>query len=191
MKLCIIWNKPIVDTEQTGPYKGRSAHKSCFTSMTSLIRKDKKEKVKEEAKPAVKELKTSKPKVRVTEEQYQAKMQVIAFLEKLTGETAKAKTYKLTEDYCAKYGFDYNGILDALQYFYEYLDNPPQGDCIGIVPYIYDEAQAYMSWLRGAEAENSLVNADEIMDMYPQKRVTVKKRKAAADLIDISAIGGE
>lgn len=49
---------------------------------------------------------------------------------------------KQIKEYQEEYGYKLKGIELALRYFYETLDNKPrEGDGIGIVPFVYDEAK--------------------------------------------------
>ena len=56
---------------------------------------------------------------------------------------------KQRESYIKKYGYTNEGILLSLKYFYEVKKQSPDrsGNRIGIVPYVYDEAQAYFEEL--------------------------------------------
>lgn len=54
---------------------------------------------------------------------------------------------KLVKDYVEKRGYSYNGIYKALQYYYEVKkhNTDKAEERIGIVPFVYNDAQEYYS----------------------------------------------
>lgn len=60
---------------------------------------------------------------------------------KATGPTNNS----LIKKYKEQYGYNYDGMLKALKYFYEVQKHSPNKseERVGIIPYVYDEAQEY------------------------------------------------
>lgn len=186
-KVCPICQRSITIDEETLPYKNRTAHKVCLTNIlkpSALGSEQKNKKTKHTSIPD-KQCRISVP---VTEEEYKDKRAVISYLEQLTGSKPTAKIYKLLEDYSKKYKFTFSGMLRGLQYYYEVLDHSPEGDCIGIVPYIYDEAQDYMLHLEEVQAANNNVTSAELASMYPTEKIRISRKRDVPSLIDISSI---
>ncbi len=82
------------------------------------------------------------------------------------------------------YKYKYKGIELALRYFYETLDNKiREGDGIGIVPYVYEDAKRdYVKRLAIAKSADNLKT--EELTVYIDTNQTKRKNKS----IDISAI---
>ena len=79
-------------------------------------------------------------------------------------------------------------MLRGLQYYFEVLDNPVEGDCIGIIPYIYDEAQEWMNRIQESADINDKFTSNEIEAMYPTIKVQVVRKKEELKLIDIASL---
>lgn len=96
---------------------------------------------------------------------------------------------KQIKDFQDDYSYKLKGIELALRYFYETLDNRVrEGDGIGIVPYVYEEAKRH--YLKKKNIEKS---AEEYANKTHETRVvTVSspefKYRAKVNSIDISAL---
>lgn len=188
----------IDDLEHVVPYKGRYAHITCFNNMLKITNKEKKLELAEKA--ANKKSKKAKPIVidnirdGLSEEEYKAKK---AFFNKLRNllktEELEAKLYKVADDYVRKYKFDYAGMEQTLEYYYGVLGKETYGDCIGIIPYKYSEAQAYYQKVKEVEETNNelLKRIKNISDLYKAQVIKIKPREKVVKQIDISEIGGE
>jgi hypothetical protein len=98
------------------------------------------------------------------------------------------KNFALLKKYREENGYTYAGVLNALRYFYEVKRGAiKKADArIGIVPYVYDEAQEYY---RRQERKQEVV-AKEISEAIESTKTTVKvevhrkvdKKKALYDL---------
>jgi hypothetical protein len=93
---------------------------------------------------------------------------------------------KQIKNFTEEYKYKYKGIELALRYFYETLDNKPrQGDGIGIVPYVYDDAKRHyikkMAILESAQNEENHIVEERVVYIKPNIN---KKSK----MIDITSI---
>lgn len=62
---------------------------------------------------------------------------------------------KHIDDMVNQNNYSYLGILQALIYYYDILDNPPyERPSVGIVPYVYDEAQRFYYEVDRVNANN-------------------------------------
>lgn len=94
--------------------------------------------------------------------------------------------------YIKKNGYTNEGILLALKYFYEVKKQSPDrsGNRIGIVPYIYDEAQAYYKELYKAKdkiaknLKNQIGKEKKIITVKEDDQIVVDK-----GYIDIDKLG--
>lgn len=194
-RICPLCGKPIEETDESVPYKNRVAHRRCFQNLASVAQKqrkadskDRKAEQKEKTKAQRKEkTKESRVVLEVSEEEYKEKKAVLEYLERLSGQPATAKVYQLLKNFSSKYRFSYQGMLETLEYYYEVLDNPPKGDCIGIIPYYYDEARKYMEKFQGYQHVNDNVTAHDLSGMYKETIVKIK-HKEPEGLIDLSSL---
>lgn len=81
------------------------------------------------------------------------------------------RNYTLLKRYIEQEGYTYKGIFYSLKYFYEVQkhDTKKSNESIGIVPYVYEEAQKYFEELESKR--------EKIKDAVPQvdtQKVTVK-----------------
>ena len=91
---------------------------------------------------------------------------------------------KQIKDFQETYGYKIKGIQMALHYFHEIKGHPIDGQGIGIIPYIYDEAKRYyieLSNIKKKAAESPLITSTETVYLKP----TPKKKK---NYIDIEGI---
>lgn len=198
---CAICGKQIGDGEDVIPYKTRMAHKSCFDSLVKYVKDDKDkarkeqekikaEKEKERKRQTVTAPAPTKIPLKVSEEEYQEKKATFDLIESLLGDKMKAKHFHILESYINKYGFNYAGIKNALEYYYIDGQNAPDGDnLLGILPYVYDDALASVKAIETArEINKNVLNTSK--ELYPKNKIIVKHRKRLKpQLIDISSIG--
>lgn len=171
-KKCVICGEPI--TDETGvPYKQRYAHQKCFNIAIKTLQGDKAEKL--EAKNNKKKTTRAKPKAELkdclSEEEYKYKTEFYNYVRNLTGDNQNsAKVYALSDNYIKRYGFTFEGMYNTIKYLNEYTDKTITGDIIGIIPYYYDEAQAYFKTISIIEEKN---NSKNISSMYNIKTIKI------------------
>lgn len=96
------------------------------------------------------------------------------------------RIYTQIRNFLSKYQYyTYKGIKQALTYFYEVQNKPVEkaNQGIGIVPYVYDDAQKYYNSiiLKQENVANDLTNAF----LIDPKEIIVKKQKEKKNLYDI------
>lgn len=190
-KICAICGQEITDESQMMPHKNRFVHARCFESVTSIS-----EKLVKNQRVATEKKKQTKPRVPkdnsqiarpVSDQEYKEKQELYAYIENLTKTAMTVKAYKNIDDYVKKYNFTYAGILAAMRYYYDMLDNPVVGDGVGIIPYIYEEAQVYMNELEEVAKKNAAITSNELAQMYQPRVVHIVKPSAEVKgLIDLS-----
>lgn len=182
-KICGNW---IEDNSDSVPYKSGYAHTKCFNLAIKIVTTEKSKKLQN---------KTTKPKPQkelkegLTEEEYQDKKRLCDYIRKETGCDVPIKVYKLMDDYIKKYKLTHKQMLQDLRYYFEIMNHPIEGDLIGIIPYIHDEAQKYYSEIYNMQ-DKCKEKIKELEKFYPEKTVKVYKQKP--DLkpqIDISSLG--
>ena len=191
-KICPICTKQVLDKDDF-EYKGKHYHEKCFTKFSKQETKEKVKEVKE--KQQIEKIKQDIQKdthiqneVDITDKEILAKERVLNYLKQLLNiSKLNEKIYKLLKDYFTIYKFSYEGMLIALKYFYEIQGNSVVEDCVGIIPYIYEEAQEY------EKTKQLLVKQSEGLDMSKvvlQKVVKIKKYKEdlSKQLIDINEL---
>lgn len=191
---CVICGQPIVDNNDSVPYKKRYAHTSCFNSFMKMAAKEKKAEIKEKAKDRKKKASNKKPqaelKEAMSEEEYVLKKSYYDTLRRLIGESKlDVKIYKVSEDYIKKYGFTFEGMQKALEYYFDFLEHEVDGDCIGIIPYYYDKAQSFYQECLEIEEANKNLNQNSLKDMYKVRKIKIQPKSKGALMIDISKIG--
>ncbi len=196
-KKCVICGEYIEEGQETVPFKNRTAHITCF-NLAMKITTNTKKKTLSESKATNSKAKTPKAKKPpaelkdgISEEEYRIKMDFFNTLRDVSRlEKLEARTYKVVEDYMKKYGFTYESMKLAIEYFYIIKSNTPQGDCIGIIPYVHDEAISFYKGLENVERLNKDITAKEVKEYYQTKRVKITpKQSLKRPLIDISKIG--
>lgn len=98
------------------------------------------------------------------------------------------RIYSQISKYIAK-GYTYKGIYQALQYFYEvkHGDIKKANEGIGIVPYVYDEAQHYYAEKQNQQIELAKKIGESIATTNVTKIVKQKpkeKKKLSYDIED-------
>ena len=187
----------ISDDKHVVPYKNRYAHITCFNNMLKITNRQTDEEKKKKLADK-KSKKQSSPKTipvlkeGLTEEEFKIKK---AYFDKLKAllniERLEARHYKVSENYMNKYNWTYQGMLNALIYYFDILGKEVQGDCVGTLPYCYDEAQKLYESRQSTEEYNKdvLKNTKNISSLYTTNRIKFSPPKPQLDLIDISSIG--
>ena len=178
---CPICGNDIKPREDVVPFKNRVAHKRCLKGIVKASEKSETKLKVEEDKPIVLSLPT-------TEAEYKDKKALLEYIETLTSKKATAKVYRLIEDYAKKYNFTFKGMLQGLQYYFEVLEQPIESDCVGILPYIYEEAQVYMNSYEQAVSANNGITQDKLIKSYPTTKIKIRRSDLTPDLIDISKL---
>lgn len=174
---CVICSNWIEKGDETVPYKNRLAHVQCFNSMMKMAVKSNSE------KKAAKSKKTKKinPKSTVlgdclTEEESKQKRSLISYIEELFGEKANAKTYTQIKNLMRDYPyFTYVGLEQSIRFFYEIKENPIINQGLGIVPYVYDQAQEYFKNLGEVQSHNASIS--NVNELYAHKKVRIAPPK--------------
>lgn len=174
---CVICSNWIEKGDETVPYKNRLAHVQCFNSMMKMAVKSNSE------KKAAKSKKTKKinPKSTVlgdclTEEESKQKRSLISYIEELFGEKANAKTYTQIKNLMRDYPyFTYVGLEQSIRFFYEIKENPITNQGLGIVPYVYDQAQKYFKNLGEVQSHNASIS--NVNELYAHKKVRIAPPK--------------
>jgi hypothetical protein len=134
-------------------------------------------------KKAAKSKKTKKinPKSTVlgdclTEEESKQKRSLISYIEELFGEKANAKTYTQIKNLMRDYPyFTYVGLEQSIRFFYEIKENPITNQGLGIVPYVYDQAQEYFKNLGEVQFHNASIS--NVNELYTHKKVRIAPPK--------------
>lgn len=174
---CVICSNWIEKGDETVPYKNRLAHVQCFNSMMKIAVKSNSE------KKAAKSKRTKKinPKSTVlgdclTEEESKQKRSLISYIEELFGEKANAKTYTQIKNLMRDYPyFTYVGLEQSIRFFYEIKENPITNQGLGIVPYVYDQAQEYFKNLGEVQSHNASIS--NVNELYAHKKVRIAPPK--------------
>lgn len=174
---CVICSNWIEKGDEAVPYKNRLAHVQCFNSMMKMAVKSNSE------KKAAKSKKTKKinPKSTVlgdclTEEESKQKRSLISYIEELFGEKANAKTYTQIKNLMRDYPyFTYVGLEQSIKFFYEIKENPITNQGLGIVPYVYDQAQEYFKNLGEVQSHNASIS--NVNELYAHKKVRIAPPK--------------
>lgn len=182
-KICGNW---IEDNSDSVPYKSGYAHTKCFNLAIKIVTTEKSKKLQN---------KTTKPKPQkelkegLTEEEYQDKKRLCDYIRKQTDADVTIKAYKLMEDYIKKYKITHKQMLQDLKYYFEITGHPVDGDLIGIIPYIHDEAQKYYTDIDTMQ-NNCKEKIKELNDFYPEVSVQILKTESKTQpQIDISSLG--
>lgn len=186
---CVICGEYIDNNSESVPYKGRHAHASCFNVAMKVVATEKRAKLdKTVKKPKTKPQKELKEGL--SEEEFQSKKKLCDFIRINTHEDLSIKIYKLIDDYRKKYKLTYENMYDDLYWYFEIEKNPVNGDMIGLIPYIHDEAQRYYRIIRNAQ-KDCMDKISHINEMYPEKKIgIIKKSKVNLPQIDMAQLGG-
>ncbi len=182
--------KQIVNKKEAFQYKNKYYHDECFNSLSKQTTKFEKSKQKQKIEQAKIEIKqeTHIIESNLTDEDILAKEKVINYIKQLLEvKKLNVKIYKLLKDFYNTYNFSYEGMFTALEYFYEVMSNPVVQDCVGIIPYIYDDAQKYKQDKIELTKQVSNISIDHVVT---QKVVQIKKPvlDIQSKLIDVNGL---
>lgn len=94
---------------------------------------------------------------------------------------------KQIKNYKEENQYKYKGMELALRYFYETLDNRArEGDGIGIIPYVYEEAKSH--YIKQMKIADSIKNTDNTAVEEIVVHINPVTNKRNSKKIDISAI---
>lgn len=101
-------------------------------------------------------------------------------------DTLTGMMYKQIKNFQEENKYKLKGIELSLRYFYQTLDNnPKEGEGIGIVPYVYEEAKRH--YIRKKAIAESASNMDNHEVVKREVRIKPIERKNT-NIIDISSI---
>lgn len=190
---CLICGQPIDNNQKAVPYKGRYAHSTCFNNLMKITIQKKQEDLVEKKKEKTKKpVSTKIVQDFKTEEEFQEQNHYYNTLKQILNvERLPARVYKISEDYAKKYGFTFIGMENSIRYFFLVQQNQVEGDGIGIIPYIYDEAQEY--YASTEEINNRNADIIERGDKLYQTRVIKVKPSYdnTSQLIDMDNFWGD
>lgn len=94
------------------------------------------------------------------------------------------------KNFITKFGYTNEGILNALKYFYKVKKQSPEksGNRIGIVPYIYSEAQEYYNNLKKKQKEIAKVVETQLKQKPKIINVYLPEKPVDKGFIDIDSI---
>lgn len=104
--------------------------------------------------------------------------------------TPGPRIYTQIKTYIEKNNYTYNGIKLALKYFFEVKHNNTSIETIGIVPYVYDEAQEYFKNTEHRQADIAKIIGEKIeetpiiIDVKSTPNRKTKKRLIDMDMDD-------
>ena len=103
---------------------------------------------------------------------------------------AGPRNYAMIKKYLEK-GYTYTGMLNSLKYFYEIQKHPIEkaNESIGIIPYIYEEAQNYYD--RIIRQQNKITEVLENNDKDTIKVTVSSAPKKKKQLLDLDLLEGE
>ena len=155
MVKCARCGNPIVDVVYK-TYKRKRYHQSCYAEM-----------VKEAEN---KEQKRRSDSFQVDYTELESLIKSLFNLDELP-----VNILKQIDEFVSKYNYTYRGIINALKYFYDVQGNKVIEDMvtIGIVPYVYLEAEAHYKRIESANKENTKRDISErtnTVRIIPPKR---------------------
>lgn len=153
VKCSICGNKFDRDKEEYSQTSARRyAHKKCFENLESEVK-----------------------------DELQAETELYSYIKQLFSyDTIPSGTHFRIKNFKKINNFSYRGILNSLKYFYEVKGNKPdlsKGD-IGIVPYVYDQAERYYKATKETKEKNEkeMENIQEIKIDETCIKITSQKR---------------
>lgn len=171
----------------------RVYHIQCYDEkikeeLSKQQRKKEKEQEKVKAKLA-KEKEEKQPLVipeAVSEEEAKAKERFFERVKSITGNThLSARTYALADRYKKDYeGFTWGGMERTLIYAYQLNSNEISDEIIGIIPWLYTEANEYFDSL-----DNIVPVKEKLQDLYKIRKVKIRPKYDSVPSIDISQLG--
>lgn len=103
------------------------------------------------------------------------------YLKQLYGEELlDQKLILQAEKYHNDYGYTYSGMIGTLKFFYEIKKNPIDKDrnTLGIIPWVYRDAQLYYSELKTALLLNKDKNINDYIPKEKDFQIKAPKRRA-------------
>lgn len=188
LKRCAVCNKPIQKDEEElcVPYKKRLAHPSCFNNAMRLIKTEKDEQLEKKNKEAKAKKTVRRPKAElkegVSDEEYKKKQEYYNYLKQILGtDKLTAKIYALSDKYLTQYGWSWGGMKNALVYLNEIKEKDLSGDVVGLLPFVYEEAENFFEEVKRVEEKSKNTS---FSDMYQTKRIIYHKgsQKKVEDL---------
>ena len=193
--VCIFCHKKIEDDNDKVAYKNRYAHRNCYysfvqeTTNSSIETQEKKKRGRKKKA----DIESSNAKIQtvskaLSNEEIDGEKQFITYMKTLLGTNKlPVQSVALAKNYIKTYQFTYDGIVQALRYWYEDKGNNCSGNNpIGIVPYIYNDAQKYFQDLAQVQKTNAEIDTS---GFYQKTQVYISKpRGHATPLIDIESI---
>lgn len=182
LKKCVICGEPISTTEDPVPFKKKYAHSKCFALNMKILGNEKQEKLAKKAEE--KQKNKSKPrktkpvnelKDGLSDEEYNEKMLVVNYSKQiLEVETLPTSFFAILSNEMTKYGYTYSGVYQTLKYLYDIKKREISDNILGLVPYYYDEAQAFFDEVQKVAEKNAEKNVN---DMYKEKVIVIKPKE--------------
>lgn len=189
-KTCPVCKQPILPTDETIPYKNRTAHSRCLSGLYDVLANERKDQHKTKEQKKKQELKEKKspdapkPQIEVaapvSEEEYAKKKAFYDYLREMIGDV-ESKHYAISEKLIKQYGFTFEGMHQTLQYLDEILNKVAEGNILGLIPYYYEEAINHNKELDEIEQKNKGKNINE---MYHTNIVKIGKKVSRKKEID-------
>lgn len=187
--ICVFCNTPIEDVADEIPYKKRFAHRNCYNSFlkatTTVAREKQTDKKQKTPKRTTATTAIKKP---VSEEEYQEKREYVSLVKELIGaDEIPVQIFAITNNYMERYGLTYHDMTIALEYWYKVKGNVYQeGNLVGIVPYIIDDAKKFFKNLNATMNKNAELDTS---NFYAKHTVKIEKPQGREiPLIDIANI---
>lgn len=191
---CSLCGKPITDETEAVNYKGSFVHSDCFAASLKTLQDDRMKQAqskKQQAKKAATKPTTVKiPKRGLTEEEHKEKVQFFEYIrQQLNVEKLPPKVFAVADKTLERYiDMTYPGMFNTLRYCVECKDMKLTDDCVGLIPYYYQEANAYYR-----DYEIRQQNVAETVQLLNTKNVEVVKinlhNRRNDKLININEIG--
>lgn len=164
---CKICGEYITTESDAVEYKSGYVHSKCFSISLKAIQENRQEKIKGKQSKATSKAGSVKiPKQGLTEEEYREKVEFFDYLKTVIGEDKlPAKMYVIADRLMNTYKeFTFSGMKNTLEYCEKFQRKLLGDDCLGLIPYYYNEAQ---NWSRDFEQyklniETTLKHLDSI-----------------------------
>lgn len=182
----------LVDKDQSIQFKRRYYHKKCYEKYISEAeakenerqkKKEQREKDKRtrKAKEVIPVIKDAVPEeIAVARENFYKKVKELSRTDHL-----ELKIYAISDKFYSSYeNMTWEGMTKTLEYFYDYCENEPKETIVGIIPYIYTEAQEFFEHIDSLKPEERSLD-----DIYKKKKIKIIPHKTDRKEIDISSLG--
>ena len=179
VKKCGICGVEFKDGEETVPFKSKMVHLNCFNIGVKVIGEQKQEELNEKAEAKKTRKKTAKPKMELkdgmSEDEYKEKQDLYAYIRKVLEEDEiPSNIYAMSQKIMTKYGYSFTEMKDTLVYANEIKGKELTGDIVGIIPYLYTEAQRYYEEIKNIEKNN---NGKDVDKFYKEKVIKIRPKK--------------